>query len=235
MKLLSALFVSALMTASAGVASANTINLDSYGSAASVVAPTGVGNTALKYTGGLLYGIIPVINPSSTTYDLPNTQPWAPATGNSSWVAQNSGDAPNGSHVETEGVYYFSSTFIDSDPTHSSGSILVMADDTTGVYLNGVQITPPAGFATTGTCASGAPTCTIPVSYSLNTADFVMGVNTLTFDVEQLHGSAEGLDFSGTVNVSGAASVTPEPDSLLLLGTGLTMMAGLVYYRRVLA
>ena len=239
MKLLSSLFVSALFAASANLAVASTINLDSYGTGSTVA---GASNSALVYLGsqGITYDAQgnPLISgsfvgaSSSTTYNLTSgLSPWSAAQGSSFWVAQNSGDSPGGGHVENNNeAYLFATTFTDMNPKGSSGYIDVMADDTTAVFFNGVEIAAPASNATAGTCDSSKPNCTSIDQIFLPTADFsTTGTNTLVFAVLQEHGSAEGLDFVGQVNV------TPEPDSLLLLGTGLSMLAGLAYSRRVQA
>ena len=226
MKFLSALLAGSLFAASALAASAPTINLASYGSAAGTPVPAGVGNTALSYLGSTVNNVNTIAS-SSTTYDVSTGGVWANPTGNSSWVAQNPNDGPSGGHVEANGTYYYISTFIDNNAMASSGAITVMADDTTSVYFNSFLITPAASSATNGRCTSGTPNCTVPTTYTLTSSDFVNGTNLLVFGVMQEYGSAEGVDFSGSVNV------TPEPGSLLLMGTGLAMLAGLAFSRRV--
>ena len=224
MKLFSAALVSALFAASASVALADTITLASYGT--TNTAPAGVGNSATKFNGAI-ESAFPYIMGPGPTYNLGTGGVWANPTGSSSWVGINTGDSPSGSHVEPLGIYEYTSTFyISGNASNASGTITVMADDTTDVYLNGTEIVAAANFFDPAShCTAGTPNCETPVTFTLT--GFTTGLNTLKFDVDQDYGSATGIDFSGTVNV------TPEPDSLLLLGTGLAMFAGLAYSRRV--
>ena len=221
MKILRSLGVFALVAASAGVASASPITLLSYGSTAS--APAGAGNSATSLLEGFSSNGTPI---GGSTYDIGTGNVWSTPVGNSSWVSQNAGNYPGGSSVEPTGSYWYYSSFTDTTPGSSSGSITILADDTASVYLNGTLIAAAASSATAGTCDSSTPNCTVPATYTLT--GFTTGTNYLYFDVLQEHGSAEGLDYSGTVSTS----VTPEPNSLLLLGPGLLAMAGFVYHRR---
>jgi hypothetical protein len=224
MKLSPYLYAAAIFIASSGIASADTITLNSVGQV----------NSNSGYTA-------PAINSSTnsvaaiaggTTYDIPTGGGvWAGPLGASSWVSQNPQNFPGGSNVEPNGTYTYSSSFTTTGAV-TGGSLEVLADDTTSVYLNGNLLVAAASADPASHCTAGSPNCetldTINLANYL--ADFNTGINTLTFGVEQDFGSAEGLDFSGSLST---VAPTPELNSLLLLGTGLVAAAGFVNSRRL--
>ncbi|MBE7158791.1 MAG: PEP-CTERM sorting domain-containing protein [Rhodospirillales bacterium] len=188
---------------------ADSLTLGSFGSTNS---NPGVNNTAVTSSFG-------------ATYNVGTGGIWHAPTGNSSWVALNPGDGPGGGHYEKNGTYDFTTTFVLTDASSDTGTLTVMADDTTNVVLNGTEILSKAAYVAAAHCTKAQPNCTMPITISL--AGLINGTNTLTFNEDQVYDNASGVDFSGSIT-----GVTPEPSSLLLLGSGLSTMAGLAFRRR---
>ncbi|MBE7181439.1 MAG: PEP-CTERM sorting domain-containing protein [Terriglobus roseus] len=225
MKLSSALLASALLAVSASAAMADTI-----GSYAGATAPAGSGyiNSPIVYTGMSTTlpasGITAPTASAGTVYSLPTAGIWYGPVGSSSWVGINPQDYPGGSNVEPNGEYFtYYTTFSSVGPAELS--LDVLADDTTWVYLNGALVVTPTNLNGAQHCIAGRPTCTYQDLVEI--AGVTSGTNYLTFSTEQRNASASGFDFEATTS-----AVTPEPSSLMLLGSGLSTMAGFAFRRR---
>lgn len=165
---------------------------------------------------------------SNSTFDISPGTAWHAALGNSSYVSFNPATGPTSSLVVPNGDYIYTTTFTLSAANASDVVTLsLLADDTATVYLNNVLVQSSGGPMGPDNpyshCSNVGPNCVTPTTFTFS--GLQAGVNQLRFDVEQVNGDSEGLDFSGSL--SDPPSSVPEPLSLALFGTGLIGLVGL--------
>lgn len=159
--------------------------------------------------------------------------PWANAQPGSTWVSYTAGTNPASGPavIAAQGYYTFTTTFSEATSGTYSINLGLLADDTTAVYFNngsGNLMELAAGpLGNDAACADGGGVnCETVTPLSFSSLLTGGATNTLTFVVEQTGHQDLGLDFVGSVGQ------TPEPSSLMLLGTGLTSVAGMLFRRR---
>jgi PEP-CTERM motif-containing protein len=223
--------VAAFFVVSACIASADTIQLGSYGTGD---ASLGNANTAIDYAGYTAASTTPSAG-VGTSYALAPGLLWATAVTGSTWVGFAPSAGPVGTSNPELGYYTFSTSFTEGSSSLYSGSLSIMADDTVEVFLNGVLVAPFAALGSDYHCADVVPDCLTVDTIVLSNLALLSGVdaNTFTFVVQQAGlgpvggtGDPTGLDFSALL------SAVPEPNSLLMLATGMLGCVSAVRHRR---
>jgi len=158
---------------------------------------------------------------------------WADSFAGSSWVSYDiTGDPtdPRYSEVNNGTIITFKDMFF--LPTAAASGILrVMADDSTAVILNGVELASLATSPGIIACADVGIGCRADTAGLVDlTAALTGGWNTLEFHVAQQGRGAFGLDYASSITTV-EISLVPEPSSALLLATIVAGVAFLIRNR----
>lgn len=202
---------------------------DQIGSYATGAFANGNSNTAMNFAG--MSSTNTISGGTAPTFTLNPNGVWELPPAFSTWVGYAptagplSGVNPPGTIGAPE-YYTFTTTF---SPTGNwTGSINVEADDTTEVFLNGVEQVGDGALGSDSLCAVAVPNCTRSDLIAIAGG---AGPNTLTFVVEQA-GFGAGTDDPSGLAFGGDITVVPEPSAFMLLGTGLVFMGRVIKARK---
>jgi hypothetical protein len=164
----------------------------------------------------------PTISGNTNAYaDTSSAGGWASAISGTHWISPST----TGNGTQSFGIYsYTYSTTFDLtglDPATATLAGLLQADDVVTLLLNGNQVS-----------GSNIGTYTRPTAFSIGSqysADFLSGINTLSFVVNNSGNYATGFDAS----VSGTAlSATPEVGSFAMISVAGMLLTGFGVVRK---
>jgi len=164
----------------------------------------------------------PTVSGNTNAYvDTSSAGGWASAISGTHWI--NPSASGNGSQSFGIYSYTYSTTFdlTGLDPATATLSGFLQADDVVTLLLNGKQVS-----------GSNIGTYTRPTAFSIDSqysADFLSGINTLSFVVNNSGNYATGFDAS----VSGTAlSATPEVGSFAMISVAGMLLTGVGVLRK---
>jgi hypothetical protein len=227
----------AVLVLSTAFASAASITIQT-GSYATGQPNLGNANSAMAFDVGSSH-TIPHFTPDGTTTAISPGTVWSSALlGTSTWVSygQTGPTTPEamnpGGGYAPDGSYLFTTTFT-LNGNASAFTLNLLADDTVEVYLDGNTANLLENFAPglNGICQVDQPNCkdVLTIDQTTNPGGLALltsGTHVLDFDVKQIGSKSMGLDFTGSITTQ-----TPEPNTLLMLGTGLIGSAGALFRR----